>query len=51
MKISERPEHPDGTKYEFNCCAYPDVHWEHSTVREVAECRNCGYDWTDQLDV
>lgn len=41
--VDWRPEAPDGRKYPFNCCALPDV-WE---LLDGAECRNCGYDWTE----
>lgn len=43
----ERPKHPDGTYYQFNCCALPDV-WEYGDGS--FQCRNCGYDWTGVLD-
>lgn len=38
------PEHPDGSKYRFNCCRVPRV-MEDNEGNCV--CRNCGYDWSD----
>jgi hypothetical protein len=46
-QVTERPRHPDGTKYEFNCCAMPQV-YEHEDGSKV--CEACGYDWTEVLD-
>lgn len=51
---TRRPEHPDGTKYAFDCCAVPEVQRfmpnPIESGREVSECVNCGYDWTEELD-
>ena len=56
-RVTERPSHPDGTKYEFNCCAAPDVRgqpvdfddWSEGEPLERKVCESCGHDWTDQL--
>lgn len=46
MPVSRYPEHPDGTKYAFDCCAVPDVWWS----GDEAECRTCEHDWTEALE-
>lgn len=45
-RVTERPRHPDGTKYEFNCCPAPQVYEEDGSK----VCEVCGYDWTEVLD-
>jgi hypothetical protein len=46
-KVTERPERPDGVKYEFNCCAVPDVR---ETPQGQKVCQACGHDWTEELE-
>lgn len=43
-KAEWRPKKPNNRSYEFNCCVKPDV-WD---TEDGAECRNCGYDWTEE---
>ena len=49
FRVAERPEHPDGTKYEFDCCVMPNVCWQGAAKASNAVCENCGYDWTEEL--
>lgn len=46
-KRVDRPSHPDGQKYNFDCCPSPDV-WDYSD--NEARCRVCGKNWTNELD-
>lgn len=46
-KYFGKPSHPDGKKYDFNCCASPDV-WDYSD--DKVRCRVCGHNWTSEVD-
>lgn len=45
-KVFDRPSHPDGHKYNFNCCASPDI-WRYTDGDK--RCKVCGHNWTEQL--
>lgn len=45
-KVFAKPSHPDGHKYNFNCCPSPDV-WEYDDG--IERCRVCGHDWSEAL--
>ena len=50
---ARRPEHPDGTKYPFDCCPAPDVREAladpESDERKEYWCESCGHDWSEVL--
>lgn len=45
IEIADLPEHPDGYKYEHNCCPSPNV-WVYSDGSE--RCKTCGYIWKEK---